>query len=69
MIVTQTLEDQGKNSGNTSISKGPLENSLGRFNIMMPDPAFDKFWETLGAPSDSIPIAQFLLKTAPGKDG
>ena len=49
--------------------KGTIENSLDRFNIMMPDAAFDQFWATLDASADSISIAQFLSITAPSKDG
>jgi len=66
------LEDQGKNSGRTAVSKGQLENTLGSFNIMMPDQAFDKFWATVASPSaTSVSIASFLSKTRPdaGKGG
>ena len=65
----QTLEQQGRHIGNTIISKAQLENSLGRFNTIMPDAAFDQFWATLDASADSISIAQFLSETAPSKDG
>jgi hypothetical protein len=65
----QTLEQQGRNIGSTIISKAQLENSLDRFNIMMPDAAFDQFWATLDASADSTSIAQFLSITAPSKDG
>ena len=69
MHSLQTLEQQGRNIGSTNISKAQLENSLGRFNIMMPDAAFDQFWATLDASADCISIAQFMSKTAPSKDG
>ena len=66
----QTFEDLGKNSGRSNITKSQLESALGRFNIMMPDNSYDKFWATVAhSNSDtSIAIADFLATTCPSKD-
>jgi hypothetical protein len=66
----QTFEDLGKNSGSSSITKSQLESALGRFNIMMPENAYDKFWAAVAHSNNdtSIDIADFLATTCPSKD-
>ena len=66
----QTFEDLGKNSGSSSITKSQLESALGRFNIMMPENAYDKVWAAVAHSNNDtwIAIADFLATTCPRKD-
>ncbi len=64
----QTFEDLGKNSGSPNITKSQLERALGRFNIMMTENAYDKFWADVTHNNNDTSIADFLAITCPSKD-
>mmetsp|Transcript_2811 Transcript_2811/g.6714 ORF Transcript_2811/g.6714 Transcript_2811/m.6714 type:complete len:414 (+) Transcript_2811:22-1263(+) len=65
-LVKQACDEYVTNHGKDTLSKQQLDYILGRFNVILPEVAFEKFWETIASSGEAeVSVSQFLQKLKP----